>query len=236
MGAIQIASSSMVQSIEENSVRKGYDPRDFALVAEGGAGPLFAAAIAAEVGHPDGHRARRSPGVTAALGLLATDAVYEYVATTYQRRLPARRRRRCRRASRSSRSSRRRSCRRTASPRTAASSSAWRTAATSARATSCASTARRATIDDGAGWANGHGRLPRRPRARVLAALRRVRHRDPQHPRARRSGSCPSSRPPEVETGERVAGGRAAPRARRLVPGRRRAAARSPRSTTPARR
>lgn len=84
MGAIQIASSSMVQSIEEASVRKGYDPRDFALVAEGGAGPLFAAAIAAEVGTPT-VIVPPYPGVTAAMGLLATDAVYEYVATTYQR-------------------------------------------------------------------------------------------------------------------------------------------------------
>ena len=38
MGAVQILCHSMVQSIEENSVRKGFDPRDFALVAEGGAG------------------------------------------------------------------------------------------------------------------------------------------------------------------------------------------------------
>ena len=52
MGAVQILCHSMVQSIEENSVRKGYDPRDFALVAEGGAGPLFAAQIAIEVGTP----------------------------------------------------------------------------------------------------------------------------------------------------------------------------------------
>jgi 5-oxoprolinase (ATP-hydrolysing)/N-methylhydantoinase A len=42
MGAVLIASHLMVQSIEENSVRKGYDPRDFALVAEGGAGPALA--------------------------------------------------------------------------------------------------------------------------------------------------------------------------------------------------
>ena len=35
MGAVQILTHSMVQSIEENSVRKGYDPRDFALVAAG---------------------------------------------------------------------------------------------------------------------------------------------------------------------------------------------------------
>jgi N-methylhydantoinase A/oxoprolinase/acetone carboxylase beta subunit len=74
----------MVQSIEENSVRKGYDPRDFALVAEGGAGPLFAAQIAVEVGTPD-VLVPSYPGVTAALGLLATDMVYEYAATSYQR-------------------------------------------------------------------------------------------------------------------------------------------------------
>jgi N-methylhydantoinase A/oxoprolinase/acetone carboxylase beta subunit len=84
MGAIQIASHSMVDSIEENSVRKGYDPRDFALVAEGGAGPMFAASIAAEVGTP-AVIVPPYPGVTAALGLLVTDTVYEYVTTTYQR-------------------------------------------------------------------------------------------------------------------------------------------------------
>jgi 5-oxoprolinase (ATP-hydrolysing)/N-methylhydantoinase A len=84
MGAVQILTHSMVQSIEENSVRKGYDPRDFALVATGGAGPLFAAQIALEVGTPH-VLVPPFPGVTAALGLLATDMVYEEVATAYQR-------------------------------------------------------------------------------------------------------------------------------------------------------
>ena len=84
MGAVQILTHSMVQSIEENSVRKGFDPRDFALVAEGGAGPLFAAQIAIEVGTPY-VLVPPYPGVTAAMGLLATDMVYEYVTTTYQR-------------------------------------------------------------------------------------------------------------------------------------------------------
>jgi 5-oxoprolinase (ATP-hydrolysing)/N-methylhydantoinase A len=84
MGAVQILTHSMVQSIEENSVRKGYDPRDFALVAEGGAGPLFAAQIALEVGTPT-VVVPPYPGIAAAMGLLATDMVYEYVATTYQR-------------------------------------------------------------------------------------------------------------------------------------------------------
>ena len=84
MGAVQILTHSMVQSIEENSVRKGYDPRDFALVAEGGAGPLFAAQIALEAGTP-WVVVPNYPGVTAALGLLATDMVYEYVSTVYER-------------------------------------------------------------------------------------------------------------------------------------------------------
>jgi 5-oxoprolinase (ATP-hydrolysing)/N-methylhydantoinase A len=84
MGAVQILTHSMVQSIEENSVRKGFDPRDFALVAEGGAGPLFAAQIALEVGTPY-VLVPPYPGVTAAMGLLATDMVYEEVSTTYQR-------------------------------------------------------------------------------------------------------------------------------------------------------
>jgi N-methylhydantoinase A/oxoprolinase/acetone carboxylase beta subunit len=81
---VQILTHSMVQSIEENSVRKGYDPRDFALVAAGGAGPLFAAQIALEVGTPS-VLVPTYPGVTAALGLLATDMVYEFVSTVYQR-------------------------------------------------------------------------------------------------------------------------------------------------------
>ncbi|HEU5264246.1 MAG TPA: hydantoinase/oxoprolinase family protein, partial [Gaiellaceae bacterium] len=84
MGAVQILSHSMVQSIEENSVRKGFDPRDFVLVAEGGAGPLWAAQIAIEAGTPQ-VLVPPHPGIAAAMGLLATDMVYEYVATTYQR-------------------------------------------------------------------------------------------------------------------------------------------------------
>ena len=84
MGAVQILTHSMVQSIEENSVRKGFDPRDFALVAEGGAGPLFSAQVGVEVGTP-WVLVPPYPGITSAMGLLATDMVYEYVSTAYQR-------------------------------------------------------------------------------------------------------------------------------------------------------
>ena len=83
-GAIQILTHSMVQAIEENSVRKGFDPREFALVAEGGAGPLFTSLVAIEVGTP-WVLVPPHPGVTAAMGLLATDTAYEYVSTVYQR-------------------------------------------------------------------------------------------------------------------------------------------------------
>jgi 5-oxoprolinase (ATP-hydrolysing)/N-methylhydantoinase A len=82
MGIYRILIHSMVDAIEQASVRKGFDPRDFSLVGEGGAGPLFTAEIAPEVG------TRRVlvpsfPGITAALGLLTTDMVYEYPATSY---------------------------------------------------------------------------------------------------------------------------------------------------------
>lgn len=79
-GALAVLVAGMVQSIEENSVRKGYDPRDFALVAGGGAGPMFAAEVGKEVGTPK-VIVPRYPGIMAAVGLLATDMVYELVRT-----------------------------------------------------------------------------------------------------------------------------------------------------------
>ena len=47
----------MSLAVREVSVAKGYDPRDFALVASGGAGPLHVCAIARELLHPDRDRA-----------------------------------------------------------------------------------------------------------------------------------------------------------------------------------
>ena len=79
-GAIRILTHSMVQACEINSVRRGYDPRDFALVAFGGAGPLFAAEIARELGVPR-VVIPPAPGLTSALGLLATDIAYDRAQT-----------------------------------------------------------------------------------------------------------------------------------------------------------
>jgi N-methylhydantoinase A/oxoprolinase/acetone carboxylase beta subunit/N-methylhydantoinase B/oxoprolinase/acetone carboxylase alpha subunit len=80
MDALKIQTHTMVQAIEENSVRRGYDPRDLTLVSFGGGGPLYACDIAQELGV---HRVLipPHPGITSALGLLATDVSHDYVDT-----------------------------------------------------------------------------------------------------------------------------------------------------------
>ncbi|KIL48194.1 hydantoinase/oxoprolinase family protein [Jeotgalibacillus soli] len=81
-GALKIMTHNMVNAIEMNSVRKGYDPRDFTLVAAGGAGPLFACDIAEELNIPN-VVVPPYPGITAAMGLLASDIAYEKVHTLW---------------------------------------------------------------------------------------------------------------------------------------------------------
>ncbi|THJ68383.1 methylhydantoinase [Arthrobacter echini] len=80
LGALQVQKFGMTQAIEQNSVRRGYDPRDFTLVAAGGAGALFACEIASELEVPQ-VLVPAHPGIMAATGLLATDEQYEFVAT-----------------------------------------------------------------------------------------------------------------------------------------------------------
>jgi 5-oxoprolinase (ATP-hydrolysing)/N-methylhydantoinase A len=80
LGALRILTHSMVHAIEVNSVRRGYDPRDFALVAFGGAGPLFACDIARQLTIPQ-VVVPPFPGLTSALGLLTSDVSYEYSRT-----------------------------------------------------------------------------------------------------------------------------------------------------------
>lgn len=83
LGAIKILNHGMIQSIELNSVRKGYDPREFALVAFGGGGPLQACEVARELSIPV-VLVPPSPGLTSALGLLATDLSYDFSRTQLQ--------------------------------------------------------------------------------------------------------------------------------------------------------
>ena len=71
-GIIDIAVTRMTASVKEISVMRGLDPRDFTLLAYGGAGPLHAALIASELGMsriviPP------FPGTFSALGLLVAD-------------------------------------------------------------------------------------------------------------------------------------------------------------------
>lgn len=82
LGIFKVLVHSMVDAIEQSSVRKGFDPREFVLVAEGGGGPLFSSHIAPEVGVKH-VLVPNYPGITAALGLLTTDMVYEYTKTSY---------------------------------------------------------------------------------------------------------------------------------------------------------
>jgi len=49
LGIIRVANANMLNALKLVSVRKGYDPRDFALVAFGGGGPMHAAALAREL-------------------------------------------------------------------------------------------------------------------------------------------------------------------------------------------
>ncbi|MEA2362329.1 MAG: N-methylhydantoinase [Thermoleophilaceae bacterium] len=73
---VRIADANMADALRVVSVARGHDPRRFALVGLGGAGPMHACAIAAELGVPR-VVVPRHPGVTAALGLLLSDVRHD---------------------------------------------------------------------------------------------------------------------------------------------------------------
>lgn len=50
LGIVRIANANMLNALKLISVRKGYDPRDFCMVAFGGGGPMHATALAKELG------------------------------------------------------------------------------------------------------------------------------------------------------------------------------------------
>jgi N-methylhydantoinase A len=82
-GMIRVVNANMVKGIRVVSVAKGHDPRDFCLVAFGGAGPLHALELAAELNIPR-VLAPIAPGATSALGLLTSDLRHDYVRTQLQ--------------------------------------------------------------------------------------------------------------------------------------------------------
>jgi N-methylhydantoinase A len=70
--AIAVVNAEMLRALRLVSVERGHDPRDFALVAFGGAGPLHACALAAELGIAT-VLVPAAAGVLSALGLVASD-------------------------------------------------------------------------------------------------------------------------------------------------------------------
>lgn len=83
-GIVRLIDSNMVGALKVVSIEKGYDPREFSLVAFGGAGPLHAGALAALLGTPS-VIVPPHPGLLCALGLLASDVTYDYARTCLQR-------------------------------------------------------------------------------------------------------------------------------------------------------
>ncbi|MDX8533385.1 hydantoinase/oxoprolinase family protein [Mesorhizobium sp. VK25A] len=83
-GAIlKLGNMKMAGAIRMVSVSRGHDPRDFALFAFGGAGPLHATALARELGLPRVLVPAR-PGITNALGCVVADLRHDFVNTINQ--------------------------------------------------------------------------------------------------------------------------------------------------------
>jgi N-methylhydantoinase A len=74
---IKVANANMSDAVRLISISRGYDPRDFALVAFGGAGALHGAAIAKELSIPT-VIVPPNPGVTSALGCLLVDMQHDF--------------------------------------------------------------------------------------------------------------------------------------------------------------
>ncbi|MBV8889301.1 MAG: hydantoinase/oxoprolinase family protein [Alphaproteobacteria bacterium] len=77
---LAVTTNQLANAIRLVSVEKGHDPRDFALFAFGGAGPLHAVQIARELGVPH-VLVPRFPGLTSALGCVLADVRHDFVRT-----------------------------------------------------------------------------------------------------------------------------------------------------------
>lgn len=79
-GIIRVVNANMVRGIRRVSVERGYDPRDFALVPFGGAGPLHGVDLA-EALSMDRVIVPAHPGIGSAFGMLSADVRHDYVKT-----------------------------------------------------------------------------------------------------------------------------------------------------------
>ena len=77
---VDVVNAEMLRALRVVSVERGHDPRDFALVAYGGAGPLHACALAEELGIGS-VLVPEAAGVLSALGLVAGDERRDHVAS-----------------------------------------------------------------------------------------------------------------------------------------------------------
>ncbi len=75
---VEVVNAEMLRALRVVSVERGHDPRDFALVAFGGAGPLHACALAEQLGI-DTVLVPAAAGVLSALGLVASDERRDHV-------------------------------------------------------------------------------------------------------------------------------------------------------------
>lgn len=81
-GILTLANASMAQTIRSITIERGHDPRDFTLVAFGGAGPLHAAELATMLDVPE-VLIPPHPGITSATGLLTSDLRYDHMRTVF---------------------------------------------------------------------------------------------------------------------------------------------------------
>ena len=81
-GVLTIVNANMANAIRSRTVQKGLDPRDFSLVAFGGAGPLHGVDVARALDIPE-VIVPLYPGLTSAIGLLTTDLKYDTIKTAF---------------------------------------------------------------------------------------------------------------------------------------------------------
>ena len=81
-GIVTLANANMARAIRSRTIQKGHDPREFTLVAFGGAGPLHAAEVAESLSIPE-VLVPAYPGITSATGLLTGDLKYDQMRTVF---------------------------------------------------------------------------------------------------------------------------------------------------------
>ena len=83
-GMLRLSNNAMLNAIRLMTTQRGYDPREFALIAFGGAGGLHAADLAFDVGM-ERVVIPRLPGVISAQGILAVDVRHDLLEPLFQR-------------------------------------------------------------------------------------------------------------------------------------------------------